>query len=591
MRIFGYEIKKASDEEMRQQIVSFAEPLNDDGALTVGAAVGGSYGMLLDLEGSAKTEAELVTRYRSMALNPELQQAIDEIVNDAICVDDEDNVVQINLDGTELPPKVKERITGEFHRVLGLLDFSNQAYDIFKRFYVDGRLNYHAIIDDTDVTRGIVELRYLDPRKTRLIREVEELPVSEGGNMFTVKSVRNEYYLYSDNGFGAATANTSSGLMSNTSIAGVKIAKDSIVRVTSGIVNESNTVVLSYLHGAIKPLNQVRMIEDAAVIYTISRAPERRIFYVDVGNLPKAAAEQYLHDMMARHKNRVTYDPNTGEVRDDRKMMTMTEDYWFPRREGSRSTEVEQLQAGQGIGEDRNLPYFQTKLYKSLNVPIARLQPEAMYAFGRSSETTREELKFSKFIRRIRARFSILFDRCLERQLVLRGVLTPSEWDAIKDRVRYRFTDDNYFEQLKELEITRERIGALSDISPYVGTFYSQRWVNRHILFRSDVESDEITREIALERQFGAYSEDGGPVGAAITSIEYEQAEAAFEAQREAEQGEDLTADPNYAQQPVEASDDYVQQPVEDDYRQTSAPSSRYAQTDAPNGPYKQQSA
>lgn len=502
MKLFGFEIKRLED-GVNNQLPSFAEPQNDDGALNLGSVVGGSYGMLWDIEGTAKSEAELVTRYRGMMLNPEIQQAVDEIVNEAINVDSNDEVVKIVLDDTDLPDRVKDRIIEEFENVLGLLDFSNQSYDTFSKFYVDGRLNYHVIIDEKDLRRGILELRYLDPRKIRLVREMDDTPIpGQGSQAATLKQIRKEYYIYSESGFG-----TSSVTNYTTSISGLKIAKDSIVRVTSGIVNESNTVVLSHLHRAIKSLNQLRMLEDATVIYTITRAPERRIFYVDVGNLPKAKAEQYLHDMMARHKNRVTYDPATGEIRDDRKMMTMTEDYWFPRREGNRSTEVETLQGGAGLGEDRNLPYFQNKLYKALNVPVARLQPETMYSFGRGSEITREELKFSKFIKRLRARFSILFDRCLERQLVLKGIMSPEDWASIRDKVRYDFVKDNFFEELKETEILREKLNTLNEVEPLVGKYFSREWVIKRVLFMSDDEMRQMQKEMDAERMAGYYGD------------------------------------------------------------------------------------
>lgn len=502
MRLFGFEIKRFED-GVNNQLPSFAEPQNDDGALNLGSAVGGSYGMLWDIEGTAKSEAELVTRYRGMMLNPEIQQAVDEIVNEAINVDSHDEVVKIVLDDTGLPDRVKDRIIEEFENILSLLDFSNHAYDIFSKFYVDGRLNYHVIIDEKDLRRGILELRYLDPRKVRLVREMDDQPIpGQGAQAATLKQIRKEYYIYSESGFG-----TSSVTNYTTSISGLKIARDSIVRVTSGIVNESNTVVLSHLHRAIKSLNQLRMLEDATVIYTITRAPERRIFYVDVGNLPKAKAEQYLHDMMARHKNRVTYDPATGEIRDDRKMMTMTEDYWFPRREGNRSTEVETLQSGTGLGEDRNLPYFQNKLYKALNVPVARLQPETMYSFGRGSEITREELKFSKFIKRLRARFSILFDRCLERQLVLKGVMTPEDWAFVRNKVRYDFMKDNFFEELKETEILREKLNTLNEVEPLVGKYFSREWIIKHVLFMSDDDMRQMQKEMDAERMAGYYGD------------------------------------------------------------------------------------
>lgn len=503
VKLFGFEIKRAED-EVEKQNPSFAEPVNDDGALNLGSAVGGSYGMLWDIEGTAKSEAELVTRYRGMMLNPEIQQAVDEIVNEAVSVDTHDKVVEIVLDDTGLPDRVKDKILEEFNNVLELLDFSNQAYEIFSKFYVDGRLNYHVIIDEKNLRRGILELRYLDPRKVRFVREIDDKPIpGQVGQTATLKRVKKEYYMYSETGFGTSVASNFT-----TTIGGLRIAKDSIVRVTSGLLNESNTVVLSHLHRAIKSLNQLRMLEDATVIYTITRAPERRIFYVDVGNLPKAKAEQYLHDMMARHKNRVTYDPATGEIRDDRKMMTMTEDYWFPRREGNRSTEVETLQAGSGLGEDRNLPYFQTKLYKSLNVPVARLQPETMYSFGRSSEITREEIKFAKFVRRLRARFSILFDRCLEKQLVLKGVMSPEDWSSIQNKIRYDFMKDNFFEELKETEILREKLNTLSEIEPLVGKYFSREWVIKNVLFMTDDEMRDMQKQIDKEKALGYYGDE-----------------------------------------------------------------------------------
>ena len=509
MRLFGFEIKRPED-DIENQTVSFAEPSNDDGALNLGAVMGGSYSMLWDIEGTAKTESELVTRYRSMTLNPEIQQAVDEIVNEAIIIDSRNEVVKVVLDDTGLPDKIKDKITEEFENILRLLDFSNQGYEIFSKFYVDGRVNYHVIIDEKDLKRGIIELRYLDPRKVRLIREMENRPANRDvQNGVILKRVKKEYYMYSESGFGTSAMTS----LASAPMTGLKIAKDTVVRVTSGITNESNTVVLSHLHRAIKALNQLRMLEDATVIYTITRAPDRRIFYVDVGNLPKAKAEQYLHDMMARHKNRVTYDPATGEIRDDRKMMTMTEDYWFPRREGNRSTEVEQLQGGTGLGEDRNLPYFQNKLYKALNVPVARLQPETMYSFGRSTEITREELKFSKFIQRLRARFSILFDRCLEKQLVLKGVITPEDWKEIRDKIRYDFMKDNYFEELKEAEILREKLSTLRDVEDHVGKYFSREWVIKHVLFMSDDDMREIDKQIEQERNAGVYDTDPSITG------------------------------------------------------------------------------
>jgi hypothetical protein len=503
-RIFGFEIKRAKDDE---ENVSFAEPINDDGALNVGAALGGAYGLLLDIEGSAKTEAELVTRYRSMAMTPEIQQAVDEVVNESISVSSHERSVEVVLDDLELPKKVKDKIEEEFDNILRLLDFSNTGYETFSKFYVDGRINYHLIIDEENLKNGIKELRYLDPRKIRLIREVDDVPLKGQEQNATMKKTRKEYYLYSESGFGN---NTQKSSFATQNITGLKIAKDSIIRVTSGLVNETNSVVLSYLHKAIKPLNQLKMLEDANVVYTLVRAPERRVFYVDVGNLPKAKAEQYLYDMMARHKNKVTYDPINGEINDSRKMMTMTEDYWFPRREGNRTTEVDTLPSSGSLSDNESLMYFQTKLYKSLNVPVARLQPETMYTFGRTSEVTREELKFAKFIQRIRTRFSILFDRCLEKQLILKGIISPDEWKGIQDKIRYDFMKDNYFEELKQAEILREKLTSLRDIEDHVGKYFSRNWVRKNVLFMSDSDIEEMEEEIAAEKAAGEYDDGMG---------------------------------------------------------------------------------
>ncbi len=503
VKLFGWEVKRSDDSMINPP--SFTEKINDDGALNVGAALGGAYNTIWDIEGTAKTEAELVTRYRQMMNNPEIQQAVDEIVNDAINIDAHEEVVKVVLDDTPLSANIKELIINEFKEILRLLDFSNQGYEIFSKFYVDGRLNYHIIIDEEALGNGILELRYIDPRKIRLIRENIDIPIPGQGTGAFLKKIKKEYYMYSETGFGTTVNNTNTA--GNGNFSGLRIAKDSIARVTSGLTNENNSLVLSYLHKAIKSLNQLRMLEDATVIYTITRAPDRRIFYVDVGELPKAKAEQYLHDMMARHKNKVSYDTSTGEINDNRKMMTMTEDYWFPRRGGNRVTEVDTLPGGQGIGQDQNLPYFQNKLYKSLNVPVARLQPETMYNFGRSSEISREEIKFAKFITRLRARFSALFDICLEKQLILKGIISPEEWDELKNKIRYDFVKDNYFEELKEMEILREKINTLNEVKPYIGEFFSYEWVGKNVMFMTEDEIEEMQGRIQEERKAGMYPE------------------------------------------------------------------------------------
>jgi len=490
VKIFGFTIKREED-DIEKQPISFVEPENDDGAITVGTSLGGSYGIAINMEGDAKTESELVTRYRMMAQQPEISQAIDEIINEVVSVDSHEKVVEIVLDDTDLPTKVKNRVIEEFGEILNLLDFSNTSYDIFQKFYVDGRLNYHVMIDKNNLKEGIQEIRYVDPRKLRLVRELDNR-AKDVYSGIPIKKVKSEYYLYSENGFGAPKAATTSD------VNGFRIAKDAIVRVTSGVMNETNSLVLSHLHPAIKPLNQLRMLEDATVIYTLTRAPERRIFYIDVGNLPKAKAEQYIHDMMVRHKNKLQYDSTSGDISDSRRFMTMTEDFWFPRRGGDRSTEVDLLAGGsaQALSSDENMQYFQRKLYKALKVPISRLEPETMYTFGRVSEISRDELKFAKFIRRIRVRFSQLFDTILERQLVLKGIMSPEEWAEIKDNVRYDFMKDNYFEELKQAEILREKLNTLRDIEEHVGKYFSREWIVKNVLFFTDEEWKEMQKQM-----------------------------------------------------------------------------------------------
>jgi len=497
VKIFGFDIKREGEGEDNQP-VSFAEPSNDDGAITVGNAMGGFYSTLLDMEGTAKTESELVTKYRNIAQQPEISQAIDEIVNEAIAVDTDEKVVEIILDDTDLPDKVKTKLIEEFEEVLSLLDFSNTAYEIFSKFYIDGRLNYHIIIDNDNIKEGIQELRYVDARKLKLIREIDKRSKDLHSGI-PVKKIKNEYFMFSENGFGSDSKSTSG---TTETVAGYKISKDSIARVTSGLMNENNSLVLSYLHPSIKPLNQLRMLEDATIIYTLTRAPERRIFYIDVGNLPKSKAEQYLRDMMIRHKNKLQYNSSTGEISDSRKMMTMTEDFWFPRRGGERSTEVDTLPGGnaQALSSDENLQYFQRKLFKSLKVPLSRLEPETMYSFGRVSEITRDELKFSKFIKRLRGRFSSLFTSILERQLVLKGIMLPEEFAEIKNNIRYDFVQDNYFEELKEAEIMKERLSTLREVEDHVGNYYSKEWVRKNVLRMSDEDIKEMKKQIEKEK-------------------------------------------------------------------------------------------
>lgn len=478
MEIFGFEIKKKQQEDESTR-PSFVAPENDDGAVIV--AGGGIIGTYIDLEGTARTEAELITRYRELSLQPEIETAIEEIVTQFISYDSEDELVNINLDDLEFSNQLKKRIQEEFKEVVELLDFNKVGYDLIRRWYVDGRLYFHVIIDEKNPGEGIQELRYIDPRKIRKIREVKK-------SKQTVQ-VANEYYLYNDKGYHTKEAISTAG------INGLRIATDSIVLVSSGLMDQNNQYVLSYLHKAIKPMNQLRTLEDAAVIYRLSRAPERRIFYIDVGNLPKAKAEQYLADMMQRHKNRLVYDATTGELRDDRKYMTMLEDFWLPRREGGRGTEITTLPGGQNLGQMEDVEYFQKRLYNSLHVPVTRLQPENNFNLGRSSEITRDELRFAKFVDRLRMKFAYLFKTALSKQLVLKGVIAQEEAESVMNSIKIDFVKDNYFTELKEAEILTNRVNAAKNMEDMVGTYYSRDYIRKKVLRQTEDDIEEIAQE------------------------------------------------------------------------------------------------
>ena len=499
MELFGFEIKRRKEENKNVQ--SFTEPANDDGAVNVSAA-GGAVSSFIDLEGTAKSEAELVQKYRGMIAQPEVQQAVDDIVNELVNISSTDKPIECVTDDLDLPDNIKKRIREEFDTVLKLLDFSNQGYDTVQKWYVDGRVNYHVMIDDSAPKKGIQELRFVDPRKLRKVREYAKDKAGTNGNNGFTKRVKNEYFIYNDKGFHKNSGQISQGFdLNNANQTGLRIAKDSIVNCNSGVLNENNTLVLSHLHKAMKPLNQLRMMEDAVVIYRISRAPERRIFYIDVGNLPKMKAEQYLRDMMTKHKNRLTYDMTTGDVRDDRRHMSMTDDFWLPRREGGRGTEITTLPGGQNLGEMEDVLYFQKRLYKALNVPISRLESDTGFSLGRASEISRDEIKFGKFIRRLRARFSILFDKILEKQLILKGVIAPEEWASIQSAIRYDYMVDNHFEELKESEILQNRLQILRDIDEYKGEYFSKNWIRKKVLFMNEDEIEDIDKQIDDEKQ------------------------------------------------------------------------------------------
>lgn len=483
--LFGFEITRKKDEA---DLVSFAPKETDDGAMVVTA--GGTYGTYLDMEGSAKTEAELVVKYREMALQPECEKAIDEVTNEAIVKEGDEQIVTLDLDDIpELTDKLKKAIQAEFETVSRLLNFNNYGYEIFRRWYVDGRLYYHCIIDENNPEQGIQELRYIDPRK---IRKVRLLTRERKGQVYINRNAA-EFFVYNEKGFKA----TGSSGMDNQ---GLRISTDSILHCTSGLMDKDGKLVLSYMHKAIKPLNQLRILEDATVIYRISRAPERRVFYIDVGQMPKMKAEQHMRDMMAKHKNRLIYDATTGDVRDDRKFMTMLEDYWLPRREGQNGTEITTLPAGQNLGKLDDVEYFEKKLYRSLNVPISRINPESSgFSLGRSSEITRDELSFQKFIARLRLRFSNLILGALEKQLILKKVFAQSDWDEIKDKLHFDYARDNYFAELKDSEILANRLGVLQQIQPFLGMFYSQEYVKRHILYQSDEDIKEMQAQMDTE--------------------------------------------------------------------------------------------
>jgi hypothetical protein len=497
IKLFGFTLgSKDVVQEQKPEQRSFALPNDalDDGAVTI--TQNAYYGTYVDLEGSVRNELELITRYREMANHPELEQAIDDIVNEAITHDVTGRTVDLVLDNLKQPESVKRKILEEFENVLKMLNFSNLADDLFKRWYIDGRIYFHVVVDEKDPKRGIQELRYIDPRKIRKVREViKDRDPKTGAQV--IKSIA-EYYVFSDRG---TTTQTYSANVN----AGLRIAPDAVINVNSGLMDAKNTFVISYLHKAIKPLNQLRMVEDAVVIYRLSRAPERRVFYIDVGNLPKGKAEQYLRDIMIKYKNKLVYDASTGELRDDRKHMSMLEDFWLPRREGGKGTEITTLPAGQNLGELEDVKYFRQKLLQSLNVPISRLEPQqgGMIGLGRVSEVTRDEVKFTKFIVRLRNKFSQIFDHALGTQLALKGICTQDEWEEFKEDIYYDYKKDNNFTELRDAELLRERLGLLATVDPYLGRYYSAKWVKKHVLQMTDEDMEQMQEEIDEEQEQG----------------------------------------------------------------------------------------
>ena len=498
--LFGYEIKRKKESDKAK---SFVAPSDEEGTLDI-AGGAGFFGQYLSYDKAARNEYDLIRKYRTTAENPECDQAIEDIINEAIIADELDLSVKLNLDWVPLSMGIKKKMVEEFNDVLTLLQWKKKAHDIFRRWYVDGRIFYHKLIDESSPRKGITEIRYIDPKFIKKVREVNKIKLPNQPAL--VKQVK-EYFLYNETGVYPVLGTSTTG----TSGEGLKISPDAIVYVTSGIYNPTTNQVYGHLQKAIKPTNQLRMIEDSVVIYRISRAPERRIFYIDVGNLPKPKAEAYLKDIMTRYRNKLVYDASTGEVKDDRNQMSMLEDFWLPRREGGRGTEITTLGGGQNLGELEDVKYFQKKLYHSLNIPISRLEDAGGgFNLGRSTEITRDEIKFSKFIGRLRKKFSELFQDLLKTQLILKGIITEEDWKTIKEFIVYDFQDDNHFQELKDMEILKERIEALNNVNEFVGTYYSVEYVRRYILRQSDTEIDAIDKQIEAEKKQGVMGTDAG---------------------------------------------------------------------------------
>ena len=504
-KLFGFSIEDADDKSLPQSAVSPVPPNNEDGSDFYLSS--GFFGSYVDIEGIYKTEFELIKRYREMALHPEADSAIEDIISEALVSDTNDTPVEINLDNLNASDGIKSKVREAFKFIKDLLDFDKKAHEIYRNWYVDGRLYYHKIIDLKNPEAGIQELRYIDAMKMRYVRQqqknkddkyrVVNQNISQNPMEYEFPKIE-EYFIYTPKQtYPVGNASPNSG--NN----GIKIAKDAITYCTSGLVDRNKGITLSYLHKAIKSLNQLRMIEDSLVIYRLSRAPERRIFYIDVGNLPKIKAEQYLRDVMMRYRNKLVYNADTGEIRDDKKYMAMLEDFWLPRREGGRGTEISTLPGGQNLGEITDIEYFKKKLYRSLNVPTSRMDGEGGFNLGRSSEILRDEVKFSKFVGRLRKRFSNMFADMLKTQLLLTNVITPEDWEVMSEHIQFDFLYDNHFTELKETELQNERLALLATTEPYIGKYYSQDWVRRNVLRQTDEEILEEDEKIEKEIKDG----------------------------------------------------------------------------------------
>lgn len=489
--LFGFTIENPNEEE-KKELRSFTEPRFDDGAVNI--AAGATLGSYVDLDGTVRTEAELVSRYREMMYQSEVDKAVNEIVNEAIVNEEDNPIVSLVMDGLEVGDNIKNIINDEFEYLLDLIEFNKYAYDIFKRWYVDGRSYYHVIINEKNPKDGIKELRYIDPRKIRKVRQIKK--DKDERTSITLTKVKAEYFIYNEKGFDSGTR----GFMSQMGTRGIRISKDAIIHTTSGLMDKNNTMVLSYLHTAIKPLNILKALEDSTMIYHLSRAPERRIFKVDVGGLPTMKAEQHLRNLMTRYKNKVQYNQTTGEITDNRKFQTMIEDYWLPTRDG-RGTDISVLDGGTQLPQLlETVQYFQDRLYNALQVPLTRMKPDAIYNLGRATEITRDEVNFSKFIDRVRSKFSEFLLNALGKQLILKSVTTSQDWDLLKGQIKFKFARDNYFTELKDQEISNERLLRARDAVDFVGTYISAEWVRRHIFRMTDEQIEEEDKRMRSEQ-------------------------------------------------------------------------------------------
>jgi hypothetical protein len=519
INLFGFSIskkdKETSKEETPKKSLSFVPPDYDDGAVPI--EVGGYFGQIVDFDGSIKTDIDLIRKYRDMALHPEVESAISDICNEAIVYDDTLSTVKIDTANIEVSQNIKNKIELEFETVLKLLNFNRRGFEIFRKWYIDSRLYYHIIVDESNKKKGIKELRPIDPVKMRKIRRINKKPLdqnrAQGAQVVT--SVE-EFYVY----------NESEPNSTALSMEGLKIQPDSICFVHSGLYDAYKKKIIGYLHKAIKALNQLRMIEDAVVIYRITRAPERRVFYVDVGNLPKQKAEEYVRGLMQKYRNKLMYDPATGEVADSRKHLSMLEDFWMPRREGGRGTEISTLEGGQNLSEMDDVKYFQKKLFQALNVPVSRLEETTGFNMGKASEISRDEVKFSHFIDRLRMKFSELFLELLRIQLVLKGIIKDEEWEDMEGKIGFRFAKDSHFSELKESEILKDRLASARDAEDFVGKYYSREWIRKYVLRQTDDDIEQIDKQVKEEQAAGLIAAPEGaapPEGAPVAGGEQPQ--------------------------------------------------------------------